>query len=177
MSKPFYRREDRRVLLFWGSTAAVMLALVVSQLVDFKTAQSPSASSESSSAPRPKVSPLEGKTRVEGDRQYLWAKGPRAPEAESSEWFDLTGSPLPLRGFNHGIGRDTIPSIDHPVFVKADDRHLRLSLTGHEYGDISRLQVIGFEHDGVARAYPIGLLNRHELVNDTIGGKPITVGW
>ena len=42
---------------------------------------------------------------------------------------------------------------------------------------MNRLRVIGFAHGGEARAYPIALLNHHELVNDTVGGKPVTVGW
>ena len=125
-------------------------------------------------APQRTTNRLAGKIRHEGDRQYLWAKGPTDPEDESSEWFDLTGSPLPLEGFQYGIGKDTIPSIDHPVFVKADDPRLKA-----KWGDLDldNLTVIGFVHNGIARAYPVPLLNRHELVNDTVGGKPVTVGW
>ena len=31
--------------------------------------------------------------------------------------------------------------------------------------------------DGIAKAYPIQLLNGRELVNDTLGDMPITVAW
>ena len=35
--------------------------------------------------------------------------------------------------------------------------------------------VIAFEHNGVARAYPLQILMFHEIVNDTVGGKPFSV--
>ena len=38
-------------------------------------------------------------------------------------------------------------------------------------------QVFGFVYNGQAKAYPIQIMDHHELVNDTIAGKPITVGW
>jgi hypothetical protein len=117
------------------------------------------------------------KVRIEKDKQFLWAKGPVDPSAERSEWFDMTGSPLPLVQFEHGIGRDTIPSIDHPVFVKANDERLRAMWERRRSTVINDLPIIGFVHNGVARAYPVPLLNRHELVNDTVGGNPVTVGW
>ena len=112
-----------------------------------------------------------------GARQYLWAKGPKVFDDEHSEWFDMTGSPLTLETINHGIGRDTIASIDDPVFVSPDDPRLALKWRQIVREDVNRLRVIGFAHGGEARAYPIALLNHHELVNDTVGGKPVTVGW
>lgn len=33
-----------------------------------------------------------------------------------------------------------------------------------------RASVVGVEHDGVARAYPVAVLTHHEIVNDRIGG-------
>ncbi|MEE9296441.1 MAG: hypothetical protein V3W34_15975, partial [Phycisphaerae bacterium] len=58
--------------------------------------------------------------KVEGGKEYL-----RASRAgEKPEWFDITGSPLDKHGFQFGIGKDTIPSIDDPVFVKPDDPRL-----------------------------------------------------
>ncbi len=129
-------------------------------------------------APEYGPSPLAAsKIRVDGNRQYLWAKGPRDSQEDNAEWFDLTGSPVPLDGFQYGIGRDTIPSIDNPVLVHPDDPRLRKMWGLSEGADIDNLEVIGYEHNGVARAYPVRLLDRHELVNDTVGGKPVTVGW
>lgn len=63
---------------------------------------------------------------------------------------------------------DAIPSIDEPRFYSAEE-------ADHEYEDHEL--VIGVEVDGEARAYPIDLLSRHEIVNDTIAGHPIAVTW
>jgi len=121
--------------------------------------------------------PKTSKIRREGSEQYLWAKGSKDPKDESSEWFDMTGSPVKLKEVQYGIGKDTIPSIDNPVFVDPDDPALLKRWHAQDATDLSKLRVIGYAHNGDVRAYPIKLLDRHELVNDTVGGKPVTVGW
>ena len=63
--------------------------------------------------------------------------------------------------------RDCIPSIDEPAFVSATQASFLKD------DDI----VIAVAMDGEARAYPIRILVRHELVNDTIGQKPILVSY
>ena len=63
---------------------------------------------------------------------------------------------------------DAIPAIDSPRFYgepEADEEYHAQEL------------VIGVEVDGEARAYPVALLSRHEIVNDTVGGHPIAVTW
>ena len=37
--------------------------------------------------------------------------------------------------------------------------------------------VIGIALGGQAKAYPVSIMGRHELANDTIGGRPITASW
>ena len=37
--------------------------------------------------------------------------------------------------------------------------------------------IVGYENDGDARAYPIGIMNWHEIVNETIGGKRVLVTY
>jgi hypothetical protein len=37
--------------------------------------------------------------------------------------------------------------------------------------------VIGLDIDGERRAYPINYLNDHEMVQDTIGDRPLLVTW
>ena len=37
--------------------------------------------------------------------------------------------------------------------------------------------VIGVELDGIAKAYPVSLLNRREMVNDQLAQLPILVAW
>ncbi len=109
-----------------------------------------------------KVVELDGKT-------LLWAG--KDQESGKALWFDITDSLLDWRGFQYGIGKDTIPAIDKGLFLPADDTRLA------KYGWDEHTSVLGYAHDGEARAYPIALLTAHELVNDTVGGKPVTVGW
>ena len=58
--------------------------------------------------------------------------------------------------------------MSNPEFVSAEqgDRFL-----------LSWDRVLGVEYNGVAKAYPIKILNWHEVVNDRIGDKPIAVSW
>lgn len=37
--------------------------------------------------------------------------------------------------------------------------------------------VIGISMGGEAKAYPVAVMGFHELINDTLGGQPITVCW
>ncbi len=37
--------------------------------------------------------------------------------------------------------------------------------------------VIGVVHDGVAKAYSVWHLDRHEIVNDVVADDPIAVTW
>lgn len=81
--------------------------------------------------------------------------------------FDLTGALIPLDAIEQGgPPRDGIPAIDRPRFVAAgrarlapDDRVLALAI-----GD-------------TARAYPVRILNWHEVVNDRFGELPVAVTY
>jgi len=116
--------------------------------------------------PRPPVKFVE----TEDGRQLLWAKG--SHDVESGEWFDLTGSPLDPNQFSFGIGKDTIRAIDKPDFISISATD---NLASCGIGDDTN--VIGYESGGEAKAYPVNIMDGHELVNDVIGGKPLTVGW
>lgn len=80
--------------------------------------------------------------------------------------FDLSNSIIPINEIlSGGPPRDGIPSIDKPHFleaVKAD--YLK-----------PEDRVIGVNIGGEARAYPIRILNWHEIVNDKIKGKSVVV--
>jgi len=66
-----------------------------------------------------------------------------------------------------GPPKDGIPAIDKPAFA-----------TVAEIGDLTpRDPVIGLEIDGDARAYPLRILIWHEIVNDIVGGRPVTVTY
>lgn len=64
--------------------------------------------------------------------------------------------------------RDGIPPIDHPVFESVADASLWLDdrVPG-------TLVLLG----GEARFYPLGILHRHEIVNDVIAGVPVAVTY
>ncbi|UCF03263.1 MAG: DUF3179 domain-containing protein [Deltaproteobacteria bacterium] len=64
-----------------------------------------------------------------------------------------------------GPPKDGIPAILEPKFISA------AKVAFLSPGD----QVIGIELGGQARAYPIRILNLHEVVNDTVDGIPIVI--
>lgn len=102
-------------------------------------------------------------------KQLLWASG--RPESEDAEWFDMTDSLVNPRRFDHGIGKDIIASIDAPIFVKRDDPQFS------SFNLSESTPVIGYAAEGEAKAYPIHVMNRHEIVNDTFGDTHLTVAW
>ncbi len=63
---------------------------------------------------------------------------------------------------------DGIPSIDAPRFQSVQSASQWLAPD-----DV----VLGVEHNGEAKAYPIRILNHHEIANDTIGGTPIAATY
>ena len=66
-----------------------------------------------------------------------------------------------------GPPKDGIPSIDAPQFVSVA-----------EAGELAATEpVIGLVVAGDARAYPLRILIWHEIVNDTVGGVPVTVTY
>ena len=80
--------------------------------------------------------------------------------------FDLANSTIAAgKIFSGGPPRDGIPSIDKPKFISAKDADY---LKAED-------RIIGVEINGKARAYPIRILNWHEIVNDVHNGKPIAV--
>ena len=121
------------------------------------------------------------KIREEGDSTYIWKGG--AEHGPDAEWVDFTGAPIPAGELQYGLGFDVIPSIDDPVFTHADHPNLLDFIPNSPYRECERPQsndeimVIGHVSEDGARAYPTGLLDRHELVNDEAEGEHFTVGW
>jgi hypothetical protein len=82
--------------------------------------------------------------------------------------FDLGNATVPLKEIKDGGPRkDGIPAIDNPAFLKIaevdylEDEDAVMSLT----------------HAGVTRAYPIKILDHHEVVNDKIGDLAFAVTY
>ena len=67
-----------------------------------------------------------------------------------------------------GPPKDGIPAIDEPKFV--DVRAANRFLDGNEPVAVVR-------RNGEVKAYPIQILIWHEIVNDVVGGDPITVTY
>ena len=66
------------------------------------------------------------------------------------------------------LGYDAIPAILDPEIVSVEEAAERMAPSE---------QVIGLSINGDHRAYSIPMLSRHEIVNDTVGGKPVAVTW
>jgi hypothetical protein len=80
---------------------------------------------------------------------------------------DFSKHTVPLSEFlSGGPGKDGIPAIDEPKFVSVAE--------AHEWLD-EREPVIELELEGEARAYPLQILIWHEIVNDTVAGRPVAV--
>jgi hypothetical protein len=67
-----------------------------------------------------------------------------------------------------GPGRDGIPPVDNPKFASVSNppEYMR-----------DQEPVIAVEFNGDARAYPLAVLISHEIVNDEVGGVPVTITY
>jgi hypothetical protein len=91
---------------------------------------------------------------------------PAAAELRAGWDTDFTRHSVPFDEIRSGgPPKDGIPSIDAPQFVPAAEAGF---LRDPE-------PVIELELGGEVRAYPIQILIWHEIVNDTIGGRPVAV--
>ncbi len=87
--------------------------------------------------------------------------------AQNKKGFDLSRATIPtIEIKDGGPPRDGIPSIDNPKFLSA--RQARIA---------DQERVLGVNHNGIAKAYPINILNFHEIVNDYFGEHPIVVTY
>lgn len=85
---------------------------------------------------------------------------------QTKNGFELGNALVPveeiLRG---GPPRDGIPSINEPLFQKPEDVSLWRS------DDL----MLTYDQGEVSFAYPIGILNWHEIVNHDLGGTPLLI--
>jgi len=94
--------------------------------------------------------------------------GQRTLHGATNNGFDLSRSLIPVDEIHHGgPARDGIPAIDRPRFV---------SVGQTDYLQ-DRDRVLGINRNGVIKAYPIMILNYHEIVNDRFGREAIVVTY
>ncbi len=72
----------------------------------------------------------------------------------------------PIEIDHGGPGRDGIPALDAPIFHAGAERDGKIGADD---------RVLGVNYNGVSKAYPIAILDHHEIVNDQFGDTPMTV--
>jgi len=88
--------------------------------------------------------------------------------ARDHNGFDLTDSLVPADEIHlGGPARDGIPAIDSPKFLAATEADF---LKGSD-------RVLGLVRNGEARAYPVSIMNWHEVVNDKVRGDSIAITY
>ncbi len=80
--------------------------------------------------------------------------------------FDLSNSLIRIdKIVSGGPDKDGIPAIDHPKFLKIPER---IILQPDD-------RVLGMTYQGISKAYPIKILNHHEIVNDQFADEPVVI--
>ncbi len=109
--------------------------------------------------------PYHDKPIVESEgRTMLWA-------GDDDDWFDMTDAAINPATFQYGMGRDAIPSVDAPEFAGPNDPRLK------EFGIGMDTMVLGVTREGVSKAYPVAMMDGHEVVNDDFNGEAYAVLW
>ena len=107
-----------------------------------------------------------------GTGLYTWTTGggpvedPTLPLAETDYVRSADLATYDEATQSGGPPKDGIPSVDEPTFIGADEAEL-------DPGDL----IVGFSHEGDARAYPHRILVHHEIVNDRVGGLNVAVTY
>ena len=103
--------------------------------------------------------------RLIGAAALTLAAGLWSPAFGQQEVVKAPKEALPP-GVEQLLPRGRIAAINSPTFVAAKDA---------EIADDG--WVLGIEIDGIAKAYSLNLLNRHEVVNDRFGDLPVAAVW
>jgi len=86
--------------------------------------------------------------------------------ATSKNGFNLDGALIPVEEIHFGgPPKDGIPSLDNPKFVPAKQARF---LQPND-------RVLALKRNGIAKAYPLRILNWHEIVNDRFGNESIVI--
>lgn len=88
-------------------------------------------------------------------------------QSQTKNGFDLGNSSILVEDIKSGgPPKDGIPAIDHPKFLSAS----KASLSNND-------RILGVHENGIAKAYPIAIMNYHEIVNDLFGNKAVVVTY
>jgi hypothetical protein len=98
----------------------------------------------------------------------VYKLAPTLHARDSLNGFDITDALVPRAHIEHGgPPRDGIPALSRPAMRPASEVNY-LKPTD---------RVLGISLNGDARAYPIRILNWHEVVNDTVGGRGVVISY
>jgi hypothetical protein len=93
---------------------------------------------------------------------------PGLQASDSLNGFEIGNALVPKSRIERGgPPRDGIPALTRPAMRAASDVR---------YLDASD-RVLALSHEGESRAYPIRILNWHEVVNDTVGGRNVVISY
>jgi len=88
-------------------------------------------------------------------------------KSQTKNSFDLSNSSIPVEEIKSGgPPKDGIPAIDNPKFLKASETSLK-----------KQARILGVYENGIAKAYPIAILNYHEIVNDHFGEQTVVITY
>lgn len=87
---------------------------------------------------------------------------------DSSQHFIINNTSLKNENFHYGMGREAFPALLDPEFTTVNE-------ADNMWGDSARF-LIGYIGNDV-KAYSIKDLTRHEVINDTLGGRPIMAAY
>ena len=152
----------RRVIMLTGA-----IALVAAACVGVESAEAPTAPTTALPDPTSTAGEPDTTTTIAGAAQGVLPTGESALSNMRADEFPdplipveeiISGGPPP----------DGIPPIENPVFLPVAENLQIL--------DPSE-PVVALEIDGDARAYPIRAMVWHEIVNDVVGGVPVSVTY
>ncbi|MDW3209207.1 MAG: DUF3179 domain-containing (seleno)protein [Reichenbachiella sp.] len=87
---------------------------------------------------------------------------------DSSQHFDVSNLTLKENQFHYGIGREAFPALLAPEFIT-------MEAADTIWADSTRFLVGSI--NGETKAYSVPDLTRHEIVNDSLGGKPVMAAY
>ncbi len=146
----------RRIALI-GVTVALIAAACGDGSAETPTTQAEVAVSTEDTTAVTQAAPVQG-VLPDGPSALETSDAPEFPPPLVDPTAIISGGPPP----------DGIPPLDDPVFIDVVDA---LELLDDAEG------VVAVEIDGDARAYPVQVMIWHEIVNDTVGGVPVSVTY